>query len=71
MKARIKAALESMFVYLLIFAIAYGGMAAVQRGVGLIQSSPRLVGHGCVGTHGDIYAEEEDDFPRCASIEAR
>ncbi len=30
---------------------------------------PRLVGRGCVGAVGPIYAEEEDMFPTCRSIE--
>lgn len=32
--------------------------------------SPRLIGYGCEGTSGPIYAMEESDFPRCAAIEA-
>lgn len=30
---------------------------------------PRLVGYGCIGTTGPIYAEEEDHFPSCIKIE--
>lgn len=29
---------------------------------------PRLVGIGCEGAHGPIYAFEEDHFPRCREI---
>lgn len=32
---------------------------------------PRLVGYGCEGSTGPLYADEEDDFPPCAYIEAR
>ena len=31
--------------------------------------APALVGHGCTGTTGPIYAHEESDFPQCATIE--
>lgn len=31
---------------------------------------PRLVGIGCSGANGPLYANEEDDFPRCSRIEA-
>jgi hypothetical protein len=30
---------------------------------------PRLIGHGCYGTGGDIWAMEESDFPQCERIE--
>lgn len=32
-------------------------------------SVPRLVGYGCSGTTGVIFANEEDDFPNCTRIE--
>lgn len=31
---------------------------------------PRLVGYGCEGSGGVLYADEEDHFPRCQRIEA-
>lgn len=31
---------------------------------------PRLVGHGCVGARGPIYAFEEDHLPKCREIAA-
>lgn len=31
--------------------------------------SPRLVGIGCIGAHGPIYADSESDFPQCLAIE--
>lgn len=30
---------------------------------------PRLVGYGCEGASGPLYAAEEDHFPQCAAIE--
>jgi len=30
---------------------------------------PRLVGYGCEGTSGPIFANEEDEFPKCERIE--
>lgn len=32
---------------------------------------PRLVGYGCEGSHGPLYAYEEDEFPPCERIEAQ
>jgi hypothetical protein len=29
----------------------------------------RLVGYGCVGASGPLYADEEDHFPLCEAIE--
>lgn len=29
---------------------------------------PRLVGYGCSGTSGTIFANNEDDFPSCIEI---
>lgn len=31
---------------------------------------PRLVGYGCKGSSGPLYANEEDHFPKCKVIEA-
>jgi hypothetical protein len=33
--------------------------------------APNLVGYGCDGTGGPIYAYEESDFPMCDKIEPR
>lgn len=30
---------------------------------------PRLIGLGCIGAHGPIYADEETDLPQCLQIE--
>lgn len=30
---------------------------------------PALIGYGCEGTSGPIYADEEDQFPICENIE--
>lgn len=68
--ARLIDRLERLFIFTLMFIIIGCGVVAVEKAMRL-PVEPRLVGHGCVGTHGDIYADEEDDFPRCAVIEAR
>jgi hypothetical protein len=33
--------------------------------------APALVGYGCEGADGPLYAVEEDHFPRCERIEVR
>ncbi len=51
-------------------AIALGSFAVG----GLVSNSlnsPRLVGYGCIGAHGPLYANEEDDFPTCDVIRLR
>jgi len=35
-----------------------------------IDRVPRLVGYGCKGSKGPLFANEEDHFPRCDNIEA-
>lgn len=32
--------------------------------------APRLVGYGCVGAGGPLFADEEDHFPQCEYIDA-
>lgn len=35
-----------------------------------LDNGPRLIGHGCAGAGGDLWAADESDFPtRCAMIE--
>lgn len=35
-----------------------------------LDNGPRLIGHGCEGAGGDLWAADESDFPtRCANIE--
>lgn len=34
-----------------------------------IDKVPRLVGYGCTGAKGPIFANEEDHFPKCKGIE--
>lgn len=41
------------------------GIAVAQLGT----TAPRLVGHDCYQTSGPIYANGEDHFPPCRSIE--
>lgn len=43
--------------------------AAMFGGDGSPVPAPRLVGYGCEGAAGPIYAAEEDHFPACARIE--
>lgn len=31
--------------------------------------TPRLIGHGCANSGGDLWAMEESDFPECEMIE--
>lgn len=35
------------------------------------QPSPHLIGIGCAGAHGPLYAMEESDFPKCDTIGER
>lgn len=49
-------------------------LCAAAAGLGLaillvVPDCPRLVGHGCEGANGPIYADEESDFPNCITIE--
>jgi hypothetical protein len=37
--------------------------------IALTQPKPGLVGYGCDGAGGPIYAFEESDFPMCVKIE--
>lgn len=63
-----------------IFALARGGRVAppvaflcwvfALVAIGEAITSPRLVGYGCEGSTAPIYADEEDQFPRCDRIEA-
>ncbi len=36
-----------------------------------VRSETRLVGYGCEGAGGPLYAKEESDFPKCERIERR
>jgi len=33
------------------------------------RSGPRLIGHGCLGANGPLYADAESSFPQCLTIE--
>ena len=46
--------------------ITLGTIALV---LGSVSPTPRLVGFGCAGAGGPLYAAEEDDFPFCTRIE--
>lgn len=51
---------------------AAGYMAGASNWQGAhVAHTPRLIGHGCHGAGGDIFADEESDFPvACLDIEA-
>ena len=53
---------------LLGFALTWTAWSAGERHA--LDNGPRLIGHGCEGAGGDIWAADESDFPtRCAMIE--
>lgn len=37
--------------------------------LGSLAGNPALVGRGCLGANGPIYADHESDFPPCLTIE--
>ncbi len=48
---------------------AFGAILAIGAMWAALPPIPRLIGHECVGTGGDIWAMEESDFPMCYMIE--
>ena len=54
--------------HLAIFALGFASALAI---IALVQPNPALVGYGCEGANGLIYAQEESDFPMCERIEVR
>lgn len=50
-----------------LIAIAVAALALIAA----THHTPRLVGHGCTGAQGPLYADEEDEFPACERIERR
>jgi hypothetical protein len=51
-----------------------GAFAGIVFAVGIINiafPAPSLVGYGCDGAGGPIFAYEESEFPMCLKIEAR
>lgn len=48
-------------------------LASLAIGYGIARheaQGPRLIGHGCAGAGGDLWAAEESDFPtQCEAIE--
>lgn len=45
-------------------------VGAVYLGVFTVETTPPpLIGFGCDGAHGPIYAHSESDFPHCKRIE--
>lgn len=54
------------------YAIAFViGALLMQGALAIVFPAPGLVGYGCEGTAGPIYAYEESDFPYCLKIETR
>lgn len=57
-----------LFPALLGAALALVSYQAGQRDA--LDNGPRLIGHGCEGAGGDIWAADESDFPTpCQAIE--
>jgi len=51
-----------------------GVVVGIVLAIGIINiafPAPGLVGYGCDGANGPIYAYEESDFPICDKIEPR
>lgn len=50
--------------------LALGALLGAVVGLSLARPyhGPRLVGFGCLGASGPIYADEESDFPQCLQI---
>lgn len=54
------------------YAIAFViGALIMQGALAIIFPAPGLVGYGCEGAGGPIFAYEESDFPFCERIEPR
>lgn len=54
------------------YAIAFAiGALLMQGALAIVFPPPGLVGYGCDGANGPIYAYEESDFPACIKIEIR
>jgi hypothetical protein len=53
--------------------VLLGALAGALATLGLVALAlppvPRLIGHECAMTGGDIWAMEESDFPPCYAIE--
>lgn len=49
--------------------LAFAAVAIVAMQSSGITQTPVLIGHGCDGTDGPIWAMHESDFPRCDRIE--
>jgi hypothetical protein len=55
---------------IVLYSLFFVGIGAVAVEATDDTQLPRLVGHNCLGATGDIYANEETDFPTmCQSIE--
>ncbi len=63
--------MRSMIAALSLAALGYMAGASNFGGFGIhAPHTPHLIGHGCLGAGGDIFADEESDFPvACRAIE--
>lgn len=55
----------------LLIGLAFGvllGLAYMTGQRSAMEAGPRLIGYGCEGAGGDLWASEESDFPRCEEI---
>lgn len=57
-----------MLKLIIILATVSFGLGYASYGVTDTSYHPRLVGIGCDGASGPIYADEEDAFPKCIDI---
>ena len=52
-----------------LLALALAAIALIAAALVRTTNEPRLVGYGCQGAGGPLYAMEESDFPLCERIE--
>jgi hypothetical protein len=58
-------------VLLIVLAVIYATFESVVATATMAPEGPGLVGVGCTGASGPIYAFEESDLPECVSITRR
>ena len=57
-----------MLKLIIILATVSFGLGVASYGVSDREYHAKLVGYGCAGASGPIYANEESDFPLCTDI---
>lgn len=50
--------------------LLFAALAVIGFAVAVDSARPRLVGYGCQGASGALFADEESDFPICKRIES-